>query len=223
MARTDKTSVKFGTTVSYISYQEIRYGSVEVFLEAGSLKVADVPTVMKAAEKLSFVQSADASLVDGGVVLRVALKPTGSSPCSGNGYDSPERRKQLMDFFAPTSVRKVSATAVVVRDAAGRHLQTQVTLHLTDGESFKSIDDPRVLNGKGGVLRSRIGEVGSSLIFTMSEPAIDDVDGAITKVIQYVAGKVETMYVGQLSIQDRNPDASLNPSNDFASSDNSQA
>jgi hypothetical protein len=166
-----------------------------------------------AAEELSeHVAEAKPALNRDGATVVLTLKAAGQYRDS---YLPDGRREVLVEALSPTHTRKVKAAARVVRNKdTGKHTETRVTVTLDAGDPFKGIK-ARQYDGKGGILRARVSSDARSLVFTMSEPVASDEDGKITEVVETLVGKFSAMLVKPIEVKDDNPDAALNPANDY--------
>lgn len=213
-------STMFGSdgsvTVSYVDYEEFPYcGSFVAHVDASDLNVAQLPAVAKAInEGLDFVTGASVRLNGNGegVEILVATKSTDSY---GRSYDSTSRREAISGLLKPTCVRKVSATANVVRDATGKHTATKVVVALSVGESFKGLS-AKDLSSVTGVNRARVTPDGTQIVFTMTNPVVTDDDGKVTEVVEAVAASIKALLIRPMeAVRDANPDAALDEANDY--------
>lgn len=205
--------------VSYVEFDRNYAHRVTVHLNTDGLGVDELfPLADKAAEKLSdHVAEANPNLGRSATTIVLALRGAGTY---GDNYLPEGRREALLKALSPVYTRKVSATARIVRNAAGGHTETRVTVTLSAGDPFKGVN-AKQHDGKYGILRARVSPDVHSLVFTMSEPAANDEpaeeggDGAITKVIKVIADKLNALLVQPVTVKDDNPDAALNPANDY--------
>jgi hypothetical protein len=146
------------------------------------------------------------------VTLVVSLKPGGHY---GDNYMPEGRKDAILAILQPTFTRRVVAQAHVVRRDS-RHVETRVTITLQAGEPLKGLKANQY-NGHDGVLRARVTSDTRQLVFAMSEPVANDDDGVITAVTEALTGKISALLVKPIAVVDDDPNAGLNPDNDYAS------
>lgn len=201
-------SENIGATVTYLDVTDGNYGCVTAHLDTKDLLVSEVYPVAKAVKaRLDFATSVNPRITESGVQLEIALNEIRY----GASLDD-SRRARLVDVLRPAYTRKVNASAKVVRNETGRHTQTLVTISVESGESFEGIDAERI-NGVSGVLRARV--TSSSITFSMAKPVADDDKGKITDLIEDVTEQVGAMLTRPITVRDSNPDAALDPANDY--------
>lgn len=210
-----QTQGVFGdTVVRYVEFGDAYYPYVTVHLDGTDLRADSLfPLADTAAEELSeHVAEAKPELRRDGAVVVLSLKASGQYR---DNYLPEGRREVLVEALSPTHTRKVKAAARIVRNKdTGKHTETRVTVTLEAGDPFKGIK-ARQYDGKGGILRARVDSDARSLVFTMSEPVASDEDGKITEVVETLVGKFGAMLVKPIDVKDDNPDAALNPANDY--------
>lgn len=202
-----------GTVVRYVEIGQTYDPTVTVHLDDTDLPTTGLwPLADKAKEELEeHVSDVQPDVRRDGTVLLLTLKAAGRY---SDSYLPDGRREALVSALAPTHTRKVRAAATVVRNKDGKHTGTRVTVTLEAGEPFKGLK-VKQYDGQDGILRTRASSDAYALVFTMSEPAANDDDGKITKVVEALAGKVGAMVVKPITVTDPNPDAALDPANDY--------
>lgn len=199
--------------VRYVEFGEAYHPYVTVHLDGTDLLASDLhPLADKAAEELAeHVTEVNPEVRRDGSVVVLTLKPSGRY---SDNYMPEGRREALTGALAPTHTRKVRAAARVVRNKDGQHTETRVTVTLEAGEALKGVK-AKQYDGKDGILRARVSSDVRSLVFTMSAPVASDEDGKITEVVEAFAAKIGAMVVKPITVTDDNPDAALNPANDY--------
>ena len=199
--------------VTYVEFGDQYCSQVIAHLPTDGLAVTDLYPLADALREalVDHASSVEPVLRRDGVTLVASLKPGGHY---GDNYMPEGRKDAILAILQPTFTRRVAAQAHVVR-RAGKHVETRVTATLQAGELFKGLKANQY-NGHDGVLRARVTSDTRQLVFAMSEPASNDDDGVITAVTEALTGKISALLVKPVTVIDDDPDAGLNPDNDYA-------
>lgn len=205
-----------GVKVTYLDTQDGGYGTVIAYLDGKNLLVSELyPAAEAVKSKLDFATSVTPQVTASGAQLKIQVPEIRYGT-----YLDDARLARLAKVLRPAYTRKVGASARVVRTETGRHTQTLVTIARESGESLKEIA-VRKINNVDGVLRARV--TSSTIILSMATPVANDDEGAITSLIEAVTEKIDAMLTRPISVHDDDPDAALDPANDYPSTAADQA
>lgn len=189
----------FSHQVDHIDYKHAGRGLLIVVLAPNSTKPSpdDVKQIKKV---LKFVKTVIID-PDHNLSISVILKPLpgGADPLPQLEYMNLRRRRRLIGFFNPRTVRSANVSVNVLR-RNGVHVGTEIIITRVDGILFYEDECLRSLTSESGV--SRVLIRGGHVILTMSEPAIDDSNGKITELIRCVGRMTRTRFMGRPYIRD---------------------
>jgi hypothetical protein len=148
----------------------------------------------------------------------VALEVTSAGFCltARMGYGLPdedfqEKLRQLRELVRPVYACVAAASAEVKR-REGRHVSTLVRLSIGDGELPNEVTADAV-EKVDGVLRAQILRDRRLISFSMDRPSLRRED--FTEVARSVAALANCLVVAFDDILDREPEAALDPVNDY--------
>jgi len=206
-----KPKPELGVKVGYASVRTT--GSEAVLHLTGGASVTGIQTALRTIrEELDFVTKVSSVVTEAEAYLKVTVGEQYNNHSGQYTYFDDDRRGKLLELVDPKCTRKVSVTATAKRPDGYKHTGTLVVFTLSEGDDFTKVKVGE-LSKVDGVTRAR--KAGSSIVFSMAEPAANDDEGKITALVDVVAKELRAQVVRPITVDDDNPDAALDPDNDY--------